>query len=33
MAMDVEQLKKRIAGLTKIGGKRQYTAAVKKEVL
>jgi hypothetical protein len=33
MAMDVEQLKKRIADLTKISGKRQYTAAVKKEVL
>jgi hypothetical protein len=33
MAMDAEQLKKRIAGLTKIGGKRQYTAALKKDVL
>lgn len=33
MAMDAEQLKKRIAGLIKIGGKRQYTAALKKDVL
>jgi hypothetical protein len=33
MAMDAEQLKKRIGGLTKIGGKRQYTAALKKDVL
>lgn len=33
MAMDAEQLKKRIAGLTKIGGKRQYTAALKKDLL
>jgi hypothetical protein len=33
MAIDAEQLKNRIAGLTKIGGKRQYTAALKKDVL
>ena len=33
MAMDADQLKKRIAGLTKIGGKRQYTAALKKDLL
>jgi len=33
MAIDVEELKKRIAGLTKIGGKRQYSAALKRDVL